>query len=91
VELDAHRQPSPAGRLGESPELPGYTVEKVGDGSGGCAYHLTGRRGASYSLFRNVNKPHLLFAVNGRGAPCRVRGSEWFSDESGALRPVKLT
>lgn len=55
-------------------------------------YILTGPRGARYRLMRNVPNPHLLFACNdrpGRFGPCRVRGSEWFSDQDGTLRALR--
>lgn len=45
-----------------------YTVEALTDENADrVPYLLTGTRGATYYLFRNVHNPHHMFAVNGKG------------------------
>lgn len=67
----------------------GYTVE-VNTTGDDFPYIITGKRGASYGLFRNVRTPHMLFAVNRRKftASALVAGYTWFSDKDGKLVPV---
>jgi hypothetical protein len=71
-------------------EALGYTVE-VNDGDEGAPYWIRGPRGAEYFLMRNLQNPHHLFAVNGRGftKTAKPGGYEWFSDEDGRLRPMR--
>jgi hypothetical protein len=70
----------------------GYSVA-VNDEDAGTEFPYTiyGRRGAKYGLMRNVNDPHLLFAVNWRGwtRSAKVGGYEWFTDRDDKLVPVR--
>ena len=43
-----------------------YTVESTGNPR--CPYRLHGPRGAQYSLWRKMNQPTMLFAMN-HGTP----------------------
>ena len=57
-------------------------------------YLLKGPRGAMYGLVRQVDNPHLLFAINMRpkyvGICVQVKGYSWFTDKDGQLEPVNL-
>jgi hypothetical protein len=67
----------------------GYTVEKV-SGNAYVRYHLTGKRGAVYSLYRTERQPHLMFVVNSHGRVCSLHGAGWFSDRRGVLEPADV-
>lgn len=47
-------------------------------------YMLTGKRGATYGLYRNQNNPNILYAVNAsrRNIPSQLQG--WFTDKTEA-------
>ena len=51
------------------------------------AYKLHGPR-VTYTLMREVNRPHLLYALNSHGNVCAIKGNYRFSDETGTLRTV---
>jgi hypothetical protein len=68
-------------------EIFGYAVEKVSDEPGKVAYHLYGKK-AVYRLVRNVNHPHIMYALNTNGNICGIKGNYTFSDESGDLLAV---
>lgn len=58
------------------------------------AYRLTGPRGASYSTFRNVPNPDLMFLVgfgksrHGGFTPNPLGGDVWLTDKDGTLELV---
>ena len=76
-------------------EVMGYAVERVNNGGVGFhfrevksfAYFLTGKKGATYGLFRYDRAPHLMFVINARtGKVCALKGNSTFTDEGGVLR-----
>lgn len=67
----------------------GYTVEVTE--SENLPYQISGKRGAVYSLMRNIPNPHMLFAVSARNftSQAKVHGYTWFTDKGGVLKPVR--
>jgi hypothetical protein len=53
-----------------------YTITRTDRGN----YFLTGKRGATYMLMRNVNHPEALFAASFRGELPHNLRDQWFTD-----------
>ena len=69
----------------------GYRVESTGKTEPGeIGYWVYGKRGATYGLLRSHHDPYTMFAVNARrfNVSARLRGYNWFTDESGVPEPI---
>ena len=70
----------------------GYQIEPVpgGEAPGKIAYHIRGPRGGFFGLMRQrEGDPTLMFVLNSRGRVADFKGSAWFTDRTGELKPAQ--
>ena len=67
----------------------GYRVEKLDEKEEiCCAYKIIGPRKVFY-LMRNQGNRNMLFVIPEGCRARKIRGYEWFTDQSGTLKPCR--